>query len=118
MNAIEKIEAEQAKLQNTDPAWMAGQQLKDICRAEPHSAKIVAEDLGAPGRSLANVAAKIKEYSDKNHGKSNCFCVPPHIAEGIIREFFGLPAAAAEPAEEPKKEEDTGLLDLTQFIQL
>lgn len=118
MKAIEKIEAEQSKLQDTDPAWMVGQQLKDICRTDPHCDKIVAEDLGAPGRSLANVAAKIKEYSDKNHGKNNCFCVPPYIAEGIIREFFGLPAAAAESEEEPKKEEDTGLLDLTQFIQL
>ncbi len=50
MDAIQMIEAQQQGKENT-PAWMVGEQLKDICRAEPDSAKLVREDLGNPGNA-------------------------------------------------------------------
>ncbi len=44
MTVFEKIETQQAKLKDTEPAWMVGEQLKDICRSDPHCATIVDED--------------------------------------------------------------------------
>ena len=90
------------------PVWMVGEQLKDICRSEPHSAELVAQDLDVPEMSLANCEKKIKAYADK-HRKGNFACVVPSVAERIIREFYGL---TIEP--EPQLAADTviNLLDL------
>ncbi len=87
---------------------MVGEQLKDICRSEPHSAELVAQDLDVPEMSLANCEKKIKAYADK-HRKGNFACVVPSVAERIIREFYGL---TIEP--EPQLAADTviNLLDL------
>ena len=100
MNCIEKITAAQAGLKNTD-AYMVGQQLKDICQ-DPECARLVAADLENPKMGLTFCAAKIKAWADEQHQKNegNCVCVPPDVAEGIIREFYGLPGKAAK--EEPE----------------
>ena len=111
MNAIEMIEQQQSKLQDTEPAWMVGEQLKDICREDDSLAAIVAEDLTSEAMSLTKAAAELKKYADKNHtGRS--FCITPKVAEGIIRKFYGLPEAGA-PKEPPKK---TGVIDLFSFV--
>ena len=105
MSVFEKIEAQQKGREGT-PAWMVGEQLKDICRREPESAALVEKDLDAI--TLDSVAAKIKAHADKEHAKNkqNCVCVPPQTAEKIIREAYGLPEASAEvKAEAPKAEE-------------
>lgn len=44
--AIKKIEAQQAKL-GKSPAYWVGEQLKDMLRAEPWNADLVARDLEA-----------------------------------------------------------------------
>ena len=111
MTVFEKIEAQQAKLKDTEPAWMVGEQLKDICRADPHCADIVAEDLENEAMSLEKAAAALKKYSDDNHGKARCFCITPKVAEGILRKFYGLPEISAEPALE-----STGTFDLSAFM--
>ena len=98
MTVFEKIEAQQAKLKETDPAWMVGEQLKDICRSDPHCEGIVAEDLESEAMSLEKAAAALKKYSDDNHGKARCFCIPPKVADQILRKFYGLPEASAGPA--------------------
>lgn len=99
MTCMEKIAAAQVGLENTD-AYMVGQQLKDICR-DPECARLVAADLENPAMGLKHCAAKIKEWADaqRKKTKASCVCVPPDVAEGIIREFYGLPgkAAKAEP---------------------
>ena len=43
--AIQAIEAQQAKVTARSPQWMVGEQLKDICRREPRSAELLAQDL-------------------------------------------------------------------------
>ena len=43
--AILAIEAQQAKVTARSPQWMVGEQLKDICRMEPGSAELIAQDL-------------------------------------------------------------------------
>ena len=75
---------------------MVGEQLKDICAADPHCAELVAQDLENKDMSLEKAAAKIKAYADELHKKQkgNCVCVPPNEAERIIREFYGLPKAS------------------------
>lgn len=117
MTVFEKIEAQQKGLEDT-AIWMVGEQLKDICSREPDSAKLVAEDLENKDMSLANAEKKIKAYADK-HRKGNFACVPPNVAEKILREFYGLPGAsepkpvAAQVPEETKKADE---LDLSAFF--
>lgn len=44
-DAIQAIEAQQAKVKPRSPQWMVGEQLKDICRREPRSAELIGEPL-------------------------------------------------------------------------
>ena len=125
MTVFEKIEAQQKGRENTD-VWMVGEQLKDICRNDPSCATIVAEDLENKAMSIEAAAKKIKEYADeqKRKQKGNCVCVPPNVAEGIIREFYGLPTAGNSAANgetpmlEPVQASDIagGFLDLDSFL--
>ena len=96
MTVFEKIEAQQKGKENT-PAWMVGQQLKDICRNDPRCAEMVEQDLENASMSISEAAKKIKAYADKQKRTGNCVCVPPNVAEKIIREFYGLPEAGAAP---------------------
>lgn len=66
MTVFEKIEAQQAKLKDTEPAWMVGEQLKDICRADPHCADIVTEDLENEAMSLEK---QLHGYGNERHGQ-------------------------------------------------
>ena len=113
---IEKITAMQAGLEGT-PEWMVGEQLKEIC-ADPDCAGLVEQDLAGDGMGLKECAAKIKAYADEQRKttKASCVCVPPNVAEGIIRKFYGLPerSAAAKQAE-PAKQEDS-FLNLEDFL--
>ena len=125
MTVFEKIEAQQKGRENTD-VWMVGEQLKDICRTDPSCAAIVAEDLENKDMSIEVAAKKIKEYADvqKHKQKGNCVCVPPNVAEGIIREFYGLPSSAASAAANEGQVVDPtlsnnitgGILDLDSFL--
>ena len=112
MSVFEMIENQQAKLSDTEPAWMVGEQLKDICRSDDAAAAIVAEDLTSAAMSLEKAAAELKKYADQNK-KGRCFCITPKVAEGILRKFYGLPEAGVEKKEEPKK---TGVIDLFSFV--
>lgn len=113
MTCLEKITAAQKGMEGTD-AFMVGEQLKEICR-DPACAELVTKDLDVKGMGLPDCAAKIKAYADKHRVKgSNCVCVPPDVAEGIIREFYGLPARGQEAASQPVPK--SGFLDLEDFL--
>ena len=112
MNVFEMIEQQQAKLSDTEPAWMVGEQLKDICHDDETAAAIVAEDLMSEAMSLTKAAAELKKYADQNK-KGRCFCITPKVAEGILRKFYGLPETGTERQEPPKK---TGVIDLFSFV--
>ena len=96
MTVFEKIEAQQKGKENT-AAWMVGEQLKDICRRDPHCAELVLQDLENPKLSIDKVERQIKAYADKQKRSGSCVCVPPNVAEGIIRKAYGLPEAGAAP---------------------
>lgn len=112
MTVFEKIEELQKGKENTAP-WMVGEQLKDICRREPHCEIIVLEDLENPDMSLEMCEKKIKAWADQQKRNGSCVCVPPNVAEKIIRKFYGLgeiEKAVEEGA--PKKQ----MLDLEDLL--
>ena len=53
------------------------------------------KDLDVKEMSLEACEKKIRAWADA-HRKGNCAVVPPNVAEGIIRKFYGIP--------EPKNE--------------
>lgn len=116
MTVFEKIEAQQ-KEKEESAAWMVGEQLKEICRTDPHCADIISADLDNKEMSIVAAERKIKAWADAKNkkGKGNCVCVPPNVAEGILRNFYGLPTAdAVTPAEAVKP--TTEILDLADFL--
>lgn len=117
MTVFEKIEAQQKGQENTD-IWMVGQQLKDILRGNSTLEEIVDKDLDVKEMSLANAAKKIQEWADTQHKKVKgpCVCVPPNVAEGIIREFYGLPGAGAAEAPADPAEPEDDFLDFEDFL--
>lgn len=116
MTAKEKIEAQQEGKEYTD-AWMVGEQLKDILQSDPSLEELISTDLDVKDMSLADCAGKIKSWADeqKSKVKGRCVCVPPNVAEGIIRKFYGLPdeCTAPEPTTAPPVEES---LDFGDFL--
>lgn len=115
MSVFEIIEAQQKGIENS-PAWMVGEQLKEICAADPHCAELVEKDLEDPAMNLASAERQIKAWADKQKRHGNCVCVPPNKAEEIIRKFYGLPdRMPTQPlklVEKPKEEPASGELDL------
>ena len=112
MNVFEKIAAQQEGKEDTT-VWMVGEQLKEICRSDPHCATIVDQDLDSKSMSLEEAEKKITEWSDKHRGSKRCFGVPCNVAEKIIREFYGLPESGAAP--EPEKT-SSDILDLSDLF--
>ena len=111
---IEIITAQQKGHEN-EPLFMVGEQLKEIAEREPFSAELLEKDLETEGMKLADAAARLKKYSDEHHGKANCFCISPKVAEGILREFYGLPKFEAVSVEKPTQQ-PTGFIDLGTFL--
>lgn len=117
--AIRAIEAQQSKVKNRSPQWMVGEQLKDICRREPRSAELLAQDLKAEDLSITAAEKKIKAYADANK-TGNFSCVTPMEADRILREFYGLPepAAAVQPAPSESKppERKRKIVNMMDFL--
>lgn len=87
--AIQAIEAQQAKLEEDSMPWVVGEQLKDICRMEPNSAELIAQDLDVESMSITEAEKKIKAFADA-HKTGSFSCVTPMEADHILREFYGL----------------------------
>lgn len=120
MTVFEMIEAQQKGKEDTT-VFMVGEQLKDICRADPACAEIVAKDLEVAAMSIDVCEKKIKAQADKlSKEKKLCSVgISPKAAEGIIREFYGLPVAGetAAIAPAPAAEAPT-FLDLGDLLGL
>lgn len=107
---INKINMQQKGKENT-AVYMIGEQLKDICRESLTLAEIVNRDLDMPEMSIEKAERKIKEWADKQKRIGNCVCVPPDVAEKIIREFYGLPERGRNA-----QTGRTGHIDLASFL--
>lgn len=113
--AIRAIEAQQAKVEPHSPQWMVGEQLKDICRMEPKSAELIAQDLEKESMSITEAEKKIKAFAD-GHKTRNFSCVTPAEADRILRQFYGLPEPEATPAPEPAPSRQRKMVDLADFL--
>ena len=111
------LEAQQAKVKARSPQWMVGEQLKDICRREPRSAELIAQDLQVEAMSITEAEKKIKAYAD-SHKTGNFSCVTPAEADSILREFYGLsrPDEVMVAPPPPPKSPAKKLVDLTDFL--
>ena len=108
--AIEKLRAQQAKVEEWSPVHMVAEQLIDICRNEPESAEIIAQDLDNEKMSIVEAEKKIKAFAD-GHKSGNFACVTPDEADGILRKFYGLPKRDAEDEHGEEKAESLNFLD-------
>lgn len=111
--AIAMLEEQQSKVQARSPQWMVGEQLKDICRQEPHCADLIAQDLENPAMSITEAEKKLKAFAD-GHKTGSFSCVPPVEADRILREFYGLPAPGGE---EETPSSGAQVLDLADFLR-
>jgi len=72
--------------------------LLEICRAEPGSAAVLAEDLEsgsmAPKEAYRKIEARAREIHREAGG--TCVCVASDEAEKILREFYRLPPRDGE----------------------
>lgn len=108
------IEAQQKGKENTD-VFMVGEQLKDIGAESDHNAEILVQDLVIDKMGLVGAAGALKAYADKNRGKANCFCITPKVADGILREFYGLGEPQAAEIK-PTGVQDSGIINLEDFL--
>jgi hypothetical protein len=111
---IGKIEEQQAAAGEGTAPWMVGDQLKDICRDSAADAELIFTDLNHAEMSIVEAEKKIKAYADA-HKKGGFSCVPPKIAEKILREFYGLPDRSAEQAASTPDTCGT-MIDLAEFL--
>lgn len=100
--AIRKLIDQQSKVTEYSAQWMVAEQLKDICRKEPHCAELIAQDLEQKEMSIVAAEKTIKAFADKRR-KGNSSCVSPMEAEKLLREFYSLPPAGERPEAEPVK---------------
>lgn len=109
--AIQMLLEQQSKVKERSAQWMVASQLMDICRREPASAEIIAQDLENESMSIVEAEKKIKAFADK-HKTGSFACVTPMEAEDILREFYDLPTPG---------EEDNGgngvILNLADFLR-
>lgn len=106
--AIEKLRAQQSKVRERSAPWMVAEQLIDICRREPESAELIAQDLESPEMGIVQAEKKIKAFADQQRVGNSSGVTGPE-AEDILRKFYGLPEpGAARPAV---------LVDLADFLR-
>ena len=113
LEAVRRIEEQQAKAETYSTVWMVGEQLKDILRAEPQYADLIAQDLENAEMGIAGYEEKIRARADELHRtmKSRGVGVSPREAEKIIRKFYGLPDSEAAESAAPE-----GVIDLGSFF--
>lgn len=108
---MDKLRAQQSKVKERSAPWMVAEQLKDICRREPHSAEILAQDLENASMSITEAEKKIKAFAD-GHRSGGFACVTPGEADAILREFYGLGAPGGTAAESGSPK----ILNLADFL--
>lgn len=119
-NAIEKLQKQQKGVKEGSPQWCVAEQLMEICRREPDSAELIAQDLDVKEMSITEAEKKIKAYADQ-HKTGNFAFVSPQKAEEILREFYGLQkpgenAKMEESKDEPKREPESEIIRLEDFL--
>lgn len=87
--AIRKLREQQHKVKERSAPWMVAEQLMDLCRREPASAELIAQDLDNPEMGIVQAEKKIKAFADA-HKTGDFSGVTGIEAEDILRKFYGL----------------------------
>ena len=114
MQELTKIIESQQKGHKDDDVFMVGEQLKDMVKDNPVAIDLLKRDLQVEGMDLKGAAKALKDYADKNHGNSKCFCITPAKADSILREFYCFPEnhhSSVSP-----KSASIGFIDLESFL--
>ena len=111
MKAIDLLEEQQRGVKERSAPWMVAEQLKEICRREPRSAEILAQDLENTSMSITEAEKRIKSYAD-GHRSGGFACVTPGEADVILREFYGLGVPGADEVESGSPK----ILNLADFL--
>ncbi|MBO4284069.1 MAG: hypothetical protein J5958_05545 [Clostridia bacterium] len=113
MNAkLHELIENQRKGHENEPQWMIGEQLLDLAAREPGVSEILERDLAIPELSLEAAEKKFQQYANKHRGSANSFCITPKVAEGILRDMYGLPGGSVREA----PASDSPFLDLASFL--
>lgn len=109
--AIRKLREQQGTVKERSAPWMVAEQLMDLCRQEPESAELIAQDLDNPEMGIVQAEKKIKAFADA-HKTGNFACVTPAEAEEILRKFYGLP----DPRRDKPSAGGAVSVDLADFL--
>lgn len=109
--AIVKLKEQQRKVKERSAPWMVAEQLMDLCRREPESAELIAQDLDNPEMGIVQAEKKIKAFADA-HKTGNFSGVTGMEAEEILRKFYGLP----DPQKDKPSVGGTVSVDLADFL--
>ena len=114
---LRKISEQQEGNENTD-IFMVGEQIKDICRNNEKAIELILADLNVFEMSIEKCAAEIKKEADRLHkkNKGSCICIPPNVAEGIIRHFYGIPDERTSSAVSQSLEKTADIINLEDFF--
>ena len=112
-NAIRMIEDQQTEFKPHTPAYVVGEQLKDIARTIPGAAELLVNDLAVKSMSIDEAEKKIRQKADELHKEvgGNCVAVSPEEAREILFQFYGI---HADPGKSVKPQGDT--VDLSDFF--
>ena len=114
--AARLIAEQQAKLDESSPAYCVGEQLRAMAMESAKAAELLAVDLEKPGMGIAEAEKKLRAYADELHGRKKCssVCITPTEADRILREFYGIPRG--EPAGPAEPVRAAGMIDLSDFF--
>lgn len=87
-----KISSQQSGLDEYDPVYQVGEQLKEIACESESNAELVLKDLDNPEMSIESAEKLIKNFARAHKG-----CTPPSAADNILRELYGLPSKDSKP---------------------
>jgi len=114
MEKLRKIIDKQRKGKEDSPVWTVGEQLLDIAAESQLNLELITKDLQIEEMDLAHAEKKIKAWADKQKQVGGCVCVSPKVADGILREFYGL-----SPRDESSGKvtvTDGGYIDIGTFL--
>ena len=116
MSVYDKITAQQGT-DDLSPVFMVGEQVKEMIRGNAEWEDIVDKDLDVEEMSIAKAEEQIREWADKHRNGRKVVCVPPKVAEDILRKFYGLPERDnAEKVSAPAPAKQAEIIDLDDFF--
>lgn len=118
MSVYDKITAQQGT-DEFSPVFMVGEQLRDMIRGNHEWEDIVDKDLDVAEMSLERAEQQIHDWANKHRNGRNSVCVPPKVADDILRKFYGLPERdAAEKVQTASVQAPAAtIIDLDDFFK-